>query len=135
MTSPTPTRPDPTAVPDIPLQGLAALLELHQRTIRELPWTRVMAAEDLRAQQDHAVKALVVQTALLQRIPKTRWMLITRGLLAGADAQRLADAAGYADVEELRVDLAAALEVLVRDGHTMPAERDAVLALLDDGPR
>lgn len=131
MTSPIHTRPDPSAVPDVPLQALAALLQTHASALTDPH----LALGDSRAAGDHAVAALVLQTALLQRVPESRWGLVERGLRAGVDLQRLADAAGYADVEELRVGYVFALEVRVRDQHVTPAERDMLLRLLDDGDR
>lgn len=112
----------------------------------DAPSSRLLAALTQRAayaragRQDgagpggHALSALCLGEALVNRIRAERWALVEVALRAGVPLPTVGDALGGWDCEEVRVGYSMAVDARVAAGKLTPADADALYRLVGDGP-
>lgn len=111
----------------------------------EAPSSRILAAFEQRAhyartgRQDgagpagHALTALALLVALVDRLTAQRWALVEAALKSGAQLADVAAAQGL-DVEEVRLGYGRAVDDRLMAGHLMPVEAAELYRLVADGP-
>lgn len=119
---------EPGAVPqNVPLGRLIAAWE--QRA-----YQAARGAQDGAGPGGHALTALAIAAAAVDRLQAMRWVHVEISLRAGAPLQAVADAMGL-DVEEVRVGYGMVVDRRLVEGKLTRAESEQLHRLLDDGPR
>ncbi len=120
-------RMTPDAVPpDVPLSRLVAAFQ-QRATLA------VARDQDGAGPVGHALSALALAVALVERVSGSRWGLVELALQGGADAAAAAAATGLT-VDELVFGYRAALDARVTAGHLTDAEADALRPLVGELP-